>query len=57
MTTLELDPDKLYVLWAAMIAMVRDIHAPMDQLSEENWELAEQLLKEIDDTVNVVVPR
>lgn len=41
-TTLELvDPAVKKVLWAAMCAMVEDIHCPQDSLTEAEWETAE----------------
>ena len=34
------DPVIRKVLWAAMCAMVEDIHAPQDNLSEAEWLMA-----------------
>lgn len=44
--------DELYVLWAAMQAMVNDIHAPQDRLTDKQWHLAEMMLKRLDSEVN-----
>lgn len=45
-------PEDIYVLWAAMWAAVEDIHSPMDNLTDEQWDRAERLLKELDEYVN-----
>lgn len=49
-------PKDIYVLWAAMVAMVQDIHSPQDNLTEQQWERAERLLQELDAYVNEVFP-
>lgn len=38
-----LGSDEVEVLWAALIAMVDDVHAPQDQLTDEHWIVAERL--------------
>jgi hypothetical protein len=43
---------KTKILWAAMAGMVLDIHTAMDQLTAEEWELAEQIFNELDQEVN-----
>lgn len=39
------------IVWAAMQAMVNDIHAPQDHLSEAQWNRAAELLEEMDGIV------
>jgi hypothetical protein len=46
------DPTTLKVLWAAMTAMVADIHAPQDQLTATEWFWAESLYQKFDQAVN-----
>lgn len=36
------------ILWAAMHAMVNDIHSPQDNLTREEWAEAEWMLRELD---------
>jgi hypothetical protein len=40
------------IVWAALQAMVNDIHAPQDEMSEEQWARAEELLEELDSKVD-----
>ena len=47
-----LNHDDLTVLWAAMAAMVVDVHAPQDNLTEDKWAAAETLWKRLDAEVN-----
>lgn len=47
-----LTAEDVYVLWAAMWAAVEDIHSPMYNLTDEQWDRAEELLKELDRYVN-----
>lgn len=47
-----LSEKEIYIVWAAMQAMVSDIHSPQDLLTEEQWGLANKLLIEIDGIVN-----
>jgi hypothetical protein len=35
------------ILWAAMIAMVKDNHAPQDNLSEKQWRRAADLYSDL----------
>lgn len=35
--------DEVHVIWAAMLAMTHDIHAAQDQLTEEQWKIAEKV--------------
>ena len=44
--------EDLRVLWAAMQAMVNDIHAPQDTMSEAEWDRAEFLTKALDREIN-----
>lgn len=37
------DYDSAYVAWAALLAVVEDIHQPQYNLSDERWRLAEQM--------------
>lgn len=48
----QLTAEDVYVLWAAMWAAVEDIHSPMYNLTDEQWDRAEKLLKELDEYVN-----
>jgi hypothetical protein len=47
MTHISLSEEEIFVVWAALEAMVEDIHAPQDGLTEEQWELAARLLSEL----------
>jgi hypothetical protein len=42
----------LKIVWAALCAMVLDVHAPQDNLTADEWEQAERLFAEIDARVN-----
>lgn len=44
---LTLTKDELVAVWAALVALVEDIHAPQDQLSEQEWSSAEDLLARV----------
>lgn len=44
--------DDVWVLWAAMQAMVNDIHAPQDTMTPQQWERAQALLAQLDKSVN-----
>jgi hypothetical protein len=35
--------DETVACWAAMVALVEDVHAPQDQLTEVQWQAAEQV--------------
>lgn len=37
------DPTDLHVLWAALIAMTDENHAPQDTMTEEQWARAGEL--------------
>jgi hypothetical protein len=39
-----LSPEEQYVVFAALCAMVEDIHTVQDQMTEEQWALAQKLL-------------
>jgi hypothetical protein len=41
-------PSKDRILWAALHAMVNDIHSPQDNLTGEEWAEAEWMLRELD---------
>jgi hypothetical protein len=45
-------PNETYVVWAALQAMVNDIHQPQDQLSPRDWLIAEEMLARLDLEVN-----
>ena len=47
-----LSVDDVHVLWAAMQAMVEDVHTPQDNLTEHQWTVARGLLTNLDDRVN-----
>lgn len=36
--------DELIACWAALVALVDDIHAPQDNLTEAQWQAAERIL-------------
>ena len=40
--------EALPVLWAALWASLRDVHAPLDNLTDVQWELAEVYFEELD---------
>lgn len=44
--------EELKIIWAALCGMVWDIHQPMDQLTKEEWELAEKMMKKYDEEIN-----
>lgn len=44
---LSLNKDELRAVWAALVAMVQDIHAPQDLLSEDEWQAGEDLLARV----------
>lgn len=37
------DQDEIVAVWAALCAMVEDVHAPQDNLTEAQWAAAERL--------------
>ena len=41
-------PQDTEILWAAMTAMVKDIHAPQDQLTKAQWERADAMMARLD---------
>jgi hypothetical protein len=47
-----LNKAEIHVVWAALQAMVNDIHAPQDCLSLEQWQVADHLLTRLDAEVN-----
>lgn len=51
-TAIILTPPVLKVLWAAMTAMVKDVHAPQDRLSPSEWEMAAKILQTLDEEIN-----
>lgn len=46
-----LGPVECKVIWAALCSMVKDIHAPQDQLTEGEWFVAEKLFDALDQEV------
>jgi DNA-directed RNA polymerase specialized sigma subunit len=46
-----LNEDELNVVWCAMAAMVKDIHAPQDMMNDDDWEVAEQLWQRVEKKV------
>lgn len=48
------DPLIVKVLWASMCSMVKDVHAPQDNLSKNEWEMAERLFIQLDALANAV---
>lgn len=46
------DPATVKVVWAAMCAMVMEVHAPQDNLSADEWLLAAQILDQLNKAVN-----
>ena len=50
---MHLNDNEIKVVWAALAAMVLDIHAPQDQLTEKEREIAETLFSEIDTMINI----
>lgn len=43
----ELSKTETYVVFAALCAMVEDNHSPQDTMTEEQWDVAEQLYKKV----------
>jgi len=50
--TFVLTQEELYVAFAAMTAMVHDVHAVQDQLTEEQWQRADDLVTRMETEVN-----
>ncbi len=50
-TGIILTPAALKVLWAALAAMVADVHAPQDQLTPEEWDVAHKLLDSLKEEI------
>lgn len=48
----DLSDNELCVLHAALTAMVKDIHAPQDYLTEDQWNVAETILNVVDIEAN-----
>jgi hypothetical protein len=46
------DPAICKVLWSAMCSMMRDIHAPEENLSEDEWMAAEATFLQLDAMMN-----
>jgi len=51
-TAIILTPRVTKVLWAAMAAMVKDVHAPQDNLTAEEWQVAGRLLATLNEEMN-----
>ena len=51
--SISLDPQTLKVLWAAMLAMVHDIHTAQDNLTADEWSEAEGLYDLLADLMDV----
>ncbi len=47
-----LTPEEQYVVFAAMCVMISDIHTVQDQMSDEQWTLAEDLYKRLTKAVD-----
>lgn len=54
MDDLRFNNEDVYILWAAMQAMVNDIHAPQDNMGDAQWSRAVDVLRRLDDRVNKV---
>lgn len=46
------DPDEVSAVFAALCSMVLDVHAPEDQLTEEEWAKAQASFKKFEDEMN-----
>ena len=46
------DPAVVRVLWAAMCAMVKDLYAPQDMLTDADWRQAERVFQVLDRRMN-----
>lgn len=46
------NPAALKVLWAAMCSMTQDVHCPQDNLSSEEWDLADRIFAQLDGVQN-----
>jgi hypothetical protein len=44
--------EQVYVVFAALIAMVRDVHSVQDNLDEAQWEVAERLDQRFEELAN-----
>lgn len=47
-----LTPEEVPLVFAALLAMTQDIHAGQDQLSEEEWDKAEELFTRFEVEMN-----
>ncbi len=45
-------PAALKVLWAAMCAMTQDVHSPQDNLSPEEWAVADRIFAKLNGVQN-----
>jgi hypothetical protein len=50
------DTAELIAVWAALYAMVEDVHAPQDNLTEAQWAAADRLLKQLTELVDALPP-
>lgn len=48
------DPKTVKVLWAAMCAMVEDIHSPQDTMTLDDWAVANQIYQQLDTAMNSI---
>jgi hypothetical protein len=46
------DASVVKVLWAAMCSMTQDVHSPQDQLSADEWAIADEVFRQLDEAVN-----
>jgi hypothetical protein len=46
------EPDEVSAVFAALCSMVLDVHAPEDQLTEEEWAKAQTIFKKFEDEMN-----
>jgi hypothetical protein len=49
---LVLVPEDIYIIFAALAAMVEDIHAPQDNLTASQWDRAEALWATVQEMVD-----
>lgn len=47
-----MDEDERHACWAALVAMVDDVHSPQDNLSEVQWAAAERALVALDKAID-----
>lgn len=51
MDAMTLTPEEEYVVFAALCTMLKDVHSVQDQMTEEQWRIAESVYERLDKCV------